>query len=96
MLYTESSTAQYKKKVLMFLTLVPKANFYILRINDWLRAIAVYLLVRTLILAIDHPLNLIVFLYRVKYKQRLMFFVVMKFDVYLIESYNIINFLTSN
>ena len=56
-----------QNRILMFLTLVSKANFYIFRINDWLRAIAVYLLIKTLILAIDHSLSLVVFLYRVKY-----------------------------
>ena len=56
-----------QRKVLMFLTLVPKANFYIFRFNNWSRTIAVYLLVKTLFLAVDHPLSLIVFLYKVKY-----------------------------
>ena len=60
--------AQIKINVLMFLTLVSKANFYIFRINDWSRTIAVYLLAKTLNLAVDHPLSLIVFLYRVKYQ----------------------------
>ena len=56
-----------QKKVLMFLTLISKANFYILRINDWSKVIAIYALIKTLILAIDYPLSLIVFLYRIKY-----------------------------
>ena len=56
------ATVQAKYEILMFLTLVPKANLYILRINDWLRVIAAYLLAKTLILAVDHPLSLVVFL----------------------------------
>ena len=50
----------------MFFALGSIRDFQIFELIEWSKAIAAYLLIKTLILAVDHPLSLVVFLYKVR------------------------------